>query len=56
MNSFVVNVVMWILIWPEFVLSIDSVETDVRCVALTVWEPSDLTFSVRSIAILIGAY
>jgi len=56
MDSFVVNVVVWILIGPELVLSIDSVEADVWSVALTIWKTSNLTSTISGSAILINAY
>ena len=56
MDTFVVNVVVWILIWPEFVLSIDSIEADVRCVALTVGKSSNLASPVCCGAVDINAY
>lgn len=56
MDSFVVNVVVWILVWPELVLTIDSIEADVRCVALTVGKSSNLTSPVSRRAIHINTY
>ncbi len=56
MDSFVVNVVIWILIGPELVLPIDSVEADVWCVALTIWKASNLASTVNGSAIPIYSY
>lgn len=46
MDSFVVNVEVWILIRPELVLSIDSIEANVRRLALAVWKATYLASTV----------
>ena len=56
MDSFVVDVKVWILVWPEFVLSIDPIEADVRRVALTIWKSSNLASTVSGGTIHINAY
>lgn len=51
MDPIVINVIVWILIRPKLVLTVDPVEANVWFFSMTVWKFTNVTFSVGSFSI-----
>lgn len=46
MDPIVINVIVWVFVWPEFILSIDAVEANVWFVSMAVGEFTNVTFAI----------
>ena len=51
MDPIVINVIVWILIRPEIVLTVDPIEAYVWFVSMTVGKFTNVTFAVGSLSI-----
>lgn len=46
MDPIVINVIVWVFVWPEFILSIDAVEANVWFVSMAVGKFTNVTFAI----------